>query len=233
MNKQVLVALVAASVLALACIPASAQSPNSTDTPAASAYGRGYGMGPGMMGGYGAGAWQSGASGGRAYDPGGWSMGPGMMGAWGGGYGMGPWMMGGGYGGYGGWGMGPWMMGDGGYGMAPWMMGGYNFGPGGAAPMLASLDLSDAQIKQIEAIQDAREKKQWALMISMHDAMVSGWHSFDPQTLDVDAAMKTAKTISELRLQMLRNQLESRKQIFGILTTQQQQQVRQYGRRGW
>lgn len=99
--------------------------------------------------------------------------------------------------------------------------------------MLAALDLSDAQIKQIETIQEAREKKQWALMTSMHDAMLSGRHSFDPQSIDVDAAMKTAKTISELRLQMLRNQLESQKQILGVLNTQQQQKLRQYGRRGW
>ncbi|HSD53990.1 MAG TPA: Spy/CpxP family protein refolding chaperone [Burkholderiales bacterium] len=59
--------------------------------------GYGYGMGPGMMGGYG-----------------GYGMGPGMMG----GYGMGPGMMGG----YGGYGMGPGMMGGYGgygYGMGP------------------------------------------------------------------------------------------------------------------
>jgi len=55
----------------------------------------GYGVGPGMMGGYGQG--QGG-------------YGPGMMGGYGGGYGMGPGMMGG----YGG-----------GYGMGPGMMGGY------------------------------------------------------------------------------------------------------------
>ncbi|MDM8355109.1 Spy/CpxP family protein refolding chaperone [Pandoraea communis] len=229
MNSQILAALVVAPVLALASIPASAQSTNSTGTPAASSDGRGYGMGPGMMSGYGAGASQRGASDGRPYGPGEWPMGPGMMGGWDSGYGMGPWMMGGGYGG---WGMGPWMMGGGGYGMAPWTMGAYNSGPGGSTPMLASLDLSDAQIKQIDAIQEAREKKQWALMTSMHDAMVSGRHSFDPQTVDVDAAMKTAKTISEIRLQMLRNQLESQKQILGVLSAEQQQKLRQYGRRG-
>lgn len=56
----------------------------------------GYGMGPGMMGGYG----------------GGYGMGPGMMGGYGGGYGMGPGMMGG----YGqGNGYGPGMMGSGNY----------------------------------------------------------------------------------------------------------------------
>jgi Spy/CpxP family protein refolding chaperone len=58
-----------------------------------------YGMGPGMMGGGGAG---------------GWGMGPGMMGGGATGYGMGPGMMGGC--GPGDWGMGPGMMGSGGYG---------------------------------------------------------------------------------------------------------------------
>jgi Spy/CpxP family protein refolding chaperone len=67
---------------------------------AAIAFSQPYGMGPGMMGGYGQGS----------------GMGPGMMG----GYGMGPGMMGG-------YGMGPGMMG--GYGMGPGMMGGYGYGP--------------------------------------------------------------------------------------------------------
>jgi len=58
----------------------------------------GYGMGPGMMGGYG------------GY---GYGMGPGMMGGYGG-YSMGPGMMGG----YG-YGMGPGMMGNYGYGTCP------------------------------------------------------------------------------------------------------------------
>ena len=73
---------------------------------AASAWSQPYGMGPGMMGGYGPGG----------YGPGGYGMGPGMMGGYGpGGYGMGPGMMGG----YGG-----------GYGMGPGTMGGYGGGYG-------------------------------------------------------------------------------------------------------
>ena len=85
--------------LLLAAVPSMAQNPG---------YG-GYGMGPGMMGGYG------------GY---GYGMGPGMMGGYGG-YGMGPGMMGG----YGGYGMGPGMMGGyGGYGMGPGMMGNYGYG---------------------------------------------------------------------------------------------------------
>jgi hypothetical protein len=87
--------------------------------------GPGYGMGPGMMGGWGYGGWYcpyrgqySGPGGGY----GGYGMGPGMMGpSYGYGYGMGPGMMGGP--GYGGYGMGPWMM-------HPYGMGyGYGYGP--------------------------------------------------------------------------------------------------------
>jgi len=72
--------------LLLSAVPSMAHNPG---------YG-GYGMGPGIMGGYG------------------YGMGPGMMGGYGG-YGMGPGMMGG----YG-YGMGPGMMGGyGGYGICP------------------------------------------------------------------------------------------------------------------
>ncbi len=74
-------------------------------------------------------------------------------------------------------------------------------GPGG--PALASLNLRDSQIQKIEAIQDAQAKKQLVLMTVMHDAMLSDWRGFDRQALDVDAMMKTAKKISDIRLQML------------------------------
>lgn len=230
MKKRILLALVVAPMLVLAAPLASAQTTDNAGPPAS---GRGYRMGPGMMGGYGTGAWQQGGAGtgdGPIYGPGGWGMGPGMMGGWGG-YGMGPGMMGG----WGGYGMGPGMMGGwGGYGMGPGMMGGYNFGPGTWNPaLLASLKLSDAQIQKIETIQDAAAKKQWALMTSMHDAMLSGRHSFDQRSIDVDAVMKTAKAVSDIRLQMLRTQLETQKQVQGVLTTQQQDELRQYWRSGW
>ncbi len=117
-----------------------------------------YGMGPGMMGGYGYGGP------GQGY----YGMGPGMMGGYGQGYGHG--MMGGGYGmgpgmmgGYGGpgqgyYGMGPGMMGGygyggpgQGYGMRPGMMGGYGYGsPQESQPYQAPekpLNKSDVQQK--------------------------------------------------------------------------------------
>ena len=82
-----LVGMTFAATLAASAATAWAQDPDEYG-----GYGP-YGMGPGMMGGYG----------------GGYGMGPGMMGGYGGGYGMGPGMMGG----YGGYGMGPGMMGYG------------------------------------------------------------------------------------------------------------------------
>ena len=106
-----------------------------------------YGMGPGMMGGYG--------GPGQGY----YGMGPGMMGGYGGPgqgyYGMGPGMMGG-YGGpgQGYYGMGPGMMGGyggpgQGYGMGPGMMGGYGYGSSqGSQPYQAPekpLNKSDVQ----------------------------------------------------------------------------------------
>lgn len=115
-----------------------------------------YGMGPGMMGGYG------------------YGMGPGMMGAYGPGYGMGPGMVGG----YGpGYGMGPGMMGSygPGYGMGPGMMGGY--GPGYAIP-----DLSGEQREKLARIGDEFRKKQWKLMESMHDLMFSSGRKFDEKS---------------------------------------------------
>lgn len=232
MNKQTLRALVAVPALALAAATASAQAAGTASSPTPAygpGYGPGYGMGPGMMGGYGPGGWQRGGPG---YGPGAGNRGgPGYGGGWGG-YGMGPWMMGGGYGGYGGWGMGPGMMGGGygGWGMGRGMMDGFGgYGRWGVGPGLAALNLTDAQVKKIEAIEEAQAKKQWALMTQMHDAMISGWRNFDRANIDVDAAMKTAKAVSDVRLLMMRNQLETQKQIQGVLTKEQQQQLRQYG----
>jgi hypothetical protein len=95
--------------------------------------GYGYGMGPGMMGGYG-----------------GYGMGPGMMGGYGG-YGMGPGMMGG----YGGYGMGPGMMGGYGYGMGPGMMGGYGCGMGPGMMGYYSPDEYKKQFNKNQAFLDA------------------------------------------------------------------------------
>ncbi|WP_156030225.1 Spy/CpxP family protein refolding chaperone [Thiomonas sp. FB-Cd] len=231
MNKQTMRALVAAPALSLALaaggfVATHAAEPASSAAPS---YGPGYGMGPGMMGGYGpwgnapgGGGYASGAGYHRG-GPGGY--GPGSS-ARGFGYGA-PWMMGGGYGGFG---MGPWMMGGGygGYGMGPWMMGGGYGGYGmwghGAG---AALGLTDAQQQKIAAIEDAQFKKQWALMPQMHAAMLASSRNFEAGKIDVDAAMKSAKAMEDLRLQMLRNHLEAVKQIDAVLTPEQRAKLQQ------
>ena len=223
MNKQTIRALIAAPVLALAAggfVATQAAEPASAVAPAPG-YGPGYPMGPGMMGGYGPGAAAS-APGRAGYGPGAGyhrrgpgGYGPGASGR-GDGYG-GPWMMGDDYGGYGmGWGM----MG-GGYGMGPSMMGGYG-------RFAAGLNLSDAQQKKIAAIEDAQFKKQWALMPQMRAAMVDYSRDVIGTEINVDAAMKAAKAVDGLRLQMLRNHLETTNQINAVLTKEQRVQLQRF-----
>ncbi|MDE2255387.1 MAG: Spy/CpxP family protein refolding chaperone, partial [Betaproteobacteria bacterium] len=104
----------------------------------------------------------------------------------------------------------------------------YGMGPGawghGAG---AALGLTDAQQKKIAAIEDAQFKKQWALMPQMHAAMVASSRNFESGTIDVDAAMKSAKAMEDLRLQMLRNHLEAVKQIEAVLTPEQRAKLQQ------
>ncbi len=205
-------AVVAAAALAL---PAQAASPSASDVPAAAAA-PGYGPGPGRPG----------AGGGpRAMMRGGYgggygSCGEGYGGGYGGGYGPGSGAMMGGWGGCG-------MMGGfGGWGGGPGMMGGW----GRAA--LAGLHLDRAQIDRIEAIEKTQADKQWALMTQMHQLMFANMRQWDQATPDIDAVMKSATQMSDLRLQMLRNRLETRAQIDKVLSAQQRKQLQRY-RRAW
>jgi len=152
-------------------------------------YGPGYGMGPGMMQGYG------------------YGMGPGMMQGYGPGYGMGPGMM---YGGRGGW--------HGGYGMGPGMMYGYGSGYGGG------LDLTDDQRSKIGKIQQDLRSKQWELMGKMHDA-----YGRRADAADDAAAEKADEQITQLQQQMIGNMASARKQMDAVLTKEQRQQLRRGG----
>ena len=154
--------------------------------------------GPGMMGG--------GAAG---YGPGAMARfhrghGPGMMAGFGGGYG--PGMMGGFGGGYG-----PGMMAGfgGGYGPGSWMVGSTRGAYGSA--------LSDAQIKSIRAIEKATFDRQWALAEKVQDLAFANGPTGIGSRIDVDALMKQATALSNLRLQMLRNRLEAQQRIEAVL----------------
>ncbi|HEX8980594.1 MAG TPA: Spy/CpxP family protein refolding chaperone [Parasulfuritortus sp.] len=206
MRKTRYLSTLAACVLALgvagAGLVAYAADNGSADQSANSGWG--YGMGPGMMGGYGGGY--------------GYGMGPGMMGGYGGGYGMGPGMMGG-YGG--GWGMGPGMMG--GYG-GMGMMGAY---------LGSELNLTDAQQAKINKIMDETRKQHWALMGAMMDQQVR-LRDLSAAPKQDDAAIGAAyKSLSQLQQQMFETMVGAQKRMDAVLTKEQREQLRNYWHRGW
>ena len=176
---------------------------------APSAWAQPYGMGPGMMGGYGPG----------------YGMGPGMMGGYGPGYGMGPGMMGG----YGPGMMGPGMMGGygPGYGMGPGMMGGFGGGWG------YGLDLSPEQRAKIADIQQEVSQQRWQLMDKMHDSMGPMFQAFTGGEFDEQAARKAYDVMADARKQMFELSLQSRKRMHEVLTPEQREQLKRgYGARG-
>ena len=150
--------------------------------------------------------------------------GPGMMG---GGPGYGPGMMGGGPG-YGpGRGYGP---GGGGYGPGYGPRGG-GYGPGagcGAGGPLGALKLTDSQLEKIQAIQEENRQKSWAVMGQMRTEMFKLRRLYYADSADTNAVVDQQKKVDELRRQMLKLRLESRKQVEAILTPEQREQFRQY-----
>ena len=177
----------------------------------------GYGMGPGMMGG--------------------WcpmcGMGPGMMG-------MGPGMMGPGMMGMGPrgmWGdwddwddcymgrgmMGPGMMGPG--MMGPGMMGGYGYGP--------ALDLTEQQQAEIAQIQEDFRKKQSDLAAKMDAEQAKLNEIYYSGKRDPAAIDNQYKKIYDLRRQMIQIQVDAQNRMDAVLTPEQKERLRgYYGGRG-
>ena len=143
------------------------------------------------------------------------------------GYGMG-------YGGYGhGYGMGPGMMWGygGGYGMGPGMMHGYGRGYG-AGPGFA-LDLTDEQRAKIDKIQQDTASKQWELMAKLRDEQARLNQLYFSDKRDSAAVGKSYKTIAGLRQQLFDNGLAARKQVDGVLTKEQREQLSSGGYGPW
>ena len=134
-----------------------------------------------------------------------------------------------------GWGMGgygPGARGGWGYGgMGPGMMGGYGrgYGMGGPGMMgggaVLALDLTDAQRKQVLAIQDETRKKNWAAMGSMHDEMYKLRDALSTGERDRTKIAAANKRMSELRQQMLDNRLDAADRIEKVLTPQQRESL--------
>ena len=153
---------------------------------------------------------------------------PGAMATYHGAYG--PGMMGGGAAGYGPGAMarfhrghGPGMMAGFGGGYGPGMMAGFGGGYGPGSWMVGSTRgaygsaLSDAQIKSIRAIEKATFDRQWALAEKVQDLAFANGPTGIGSRIDVDALMKQATALSNLRLQMLRNRLEAQQRIEAVL----------------
>jgi Spy/CpxP family protein refolding chaperone len=186
--------------------------------------GPGYGMGPGMMSHE---QWHER----RMAGPGpGCDMGPGM--ARGHPHGADPWQgMGpGNMGRYGGHHMGAGMMG--GSGMA--MMGpGMMPGPGGMGRMhqILSLDLSDEQADRIDGIHDDLHRKHRGLMIQMWEARDRLRELAEADDRDPAAIGKAYAQVSDLQRQMIESRVQAEKQMEGVLTQAQREQLKREVRR--
>lgn len=131
------------------------------------------------------------------------------------GYGYGPGMMGPGYG-YGagmGFGHGP------GYGM----MRGYNAG------LLEALDLTDEQRDKILSIQEDMRAKNWSTMGKMRSETFRLQRMYAAESVDANALADQQKKVDELRRELLKAHVESRKQIESVLTPEQKKQLRDLG----
>jgi len=170
------------------------------------------GMGPGMMGGYGGPGAGNGPVPRGGYGGPGFGMGPGMMG----GYGMGAGMMGGHGGSYG---MGAGMMG--GYGGGYGMMGPGNFG---------GLNLSADQKAKVTQIQRDARRKMWSLMGRMMESQYALQDLYDADKQDAAAINRQFKELEDMRRQMVESSVDMHNRINEILTKEQREQTRGWGR---
>ena len=103
---------------------------------------------------------------------------------------------------------------------------GYGYGRGGG---LSALDLSDEQAQKIFAIQDAQREKNWPTMTKMRTEMFKLRRMYYDDKADPKAFTEQQKKVDDLRREMLKSRLESRKQIEAVLTPEQRKQLRQMG----
>jgi Spy/CpxP family protein refolding chaperone len=128
--------------------------------------------------------------------------------------------------------MGPGMMGSysSEYGMGPGMMGLGNY---------SELNLSAEQKSKVTQIRKEMRAKQWSVMGEMMDAQDKLQELYDTDKQDADAVNKQYKKIEDLRRQMVDNAVDAHNRINEILTKEQREKSKEYGRsyrpmmRGW
>jgi len=92
---------------------------------------------------------------------------------------------------------------------------------------IGRLDLSDAQRRQVQAVDDELRRKNWELVGKMHDEMArmrdAMWAT---DRRDRAAILAANRRMSELRQQMLENMLDAADKGEAALTPQQREQLR-------
>ena len=127
------------------------------------------------------------------------------------------------------------MMGYGGMGM---MGGGYGMGHYGGMGMMGGpmqmLDLSDAQRKKINDIQDSSHKKNWELMGKMMDDRAKLRDLYDADRLDVKGISAVYDRIFSTQKKMIENSLNARNQQYETLNDKQRKEWKELrSGRGW
>lgn len=105
------------------------------------------------------------------------------------------------------------------------MMGGPGYGQGYGNPM-AMMNLSDDQRQKLFDLQQKAQKERWEHMTDMQEAMLElqkEWAKEDPNP---DTVSKAYQKMSDIRLEMMREGLETRQQMMQMLDKEQRQQFR-------
>jgi len=135
-------------------------------------------------------------------------------------------------------GMGPGMMGDyggpgygGGYGMGAGMMGGYGGSYGMMGPEnFGGLNLSDDQKAKVTQIQRDARRKMWSLMGRMMESRYALQDLYDADKQDAAAINRQFKELEDMRRQMVESSVDMHNRINEILTKEQREQIRGWGR---
>jgi Spy/CpxP family protein refolding chaperone len=108
-----------------------------------------------------------------------------------------------------------------GYGMGPGAMGSEDY---------SALNLSVDQKSKIAQIQREVRSKHWALMGTMMDAQEKLQELYDEDKPDSAALNKQYKVVEDMRRQMVESSVDARNRINGVLTKEQQDKFKQWGR---
>jgi Spy/CpxP family protein refolding chaperone len=113
-----------------------------------------------------------------------------------------------------------------GYGMNPAMAGPHGMGPRFMMRPYPPVELTPEQEAQLGKIQQDFRMKQWGLMTQMRNEMGKMRGLYSSQTRDDKAIAGGFERMNALRQQMFENMADARKQVQGVFTKEQLDQLR-------